>query len=68
MLTDELSQDRYRIGHGNYDGFAYVAAEAYFHLAGGHDAGSSRCSSSTGQEPLVAGPLRPGHRPHPRPA
>ncbi len=24
---------------GRYDGFAYVAAEAYFHLAGGYDAG-----------------------------
>jgi hypothetical protein len=39
VLTDELAQDQYRSGHGRYDGFAYVAAEAYFHLAGGHDAG-----------------------------
>ena len=39
VLTDELSQGEYRSGHGRYDGFAYVAAEAYFHLAGGYDAG-----------------------------
>ena len=39
VLTDELAQDQYRIGQGRYDGFAYVAAEAYFHLAGGYDAG-----------------------------
>jgi hypothetical protein len=39
VLTDELSQDQYRSGFGRYDGFAYVAAEAYFHLAGGYDAG-----------------------------
>jgi hypothetical protein len=38
-LTDELAQDRYRSGFGRFDGFAYVAAEAYFHLAGGYDAG-----------------------------
>ena len=38
-LTDELRSDEHRIGHGRYDGFAYVAAEAYFHLAGGYDAG-----------------------------
>ncbi len=38
-LTEELAQDRYRSGFGTYDGFAYIAAEAYFHLAGGHDAG-----------------------------
>ena len=38
-LTDELAQDRYRSGFGRFDGFAYVAAEAYFHLAGGHDSG-----------------------------
>ncbi len=38
-LTDELAQDRYRSGFGRFDGFAYVAAEAYFHLAGGWDAG-----------------------------
>ena len=29
----------YRSGFGKFDGFAYVAAEAYFHLAGGYDAG-----------------------------
>ena len=38
-LTDELAQDQYRSGFGRFDGFAYVAAEAYFHLAGGYDAG-----------------------------
>ena len=39
VLTDELRSDEHRIGHGRYAGFAYVAAEAYFHLAGGYDAG-----------------------------
>jgi hypothetical protein len=39
VLTDELAQDRYRSGFGRFDGFAYAAAEAYFHLAGGWDAG-----------------------------
>ena len=39
VLTDELRSDEHRIGRGRYDGFAYVAAEAYFHLAGGYDAG-----------------------------
>ena len=39
VLTDELVQDQYRTGHGKFDGFAYVAAEAYFHLGGGYDAG-----------------------------
>jgi hypothetical protein len=39
VLTDELRSDEHRTGHGRYDGFAYVAAEAYFHLAGGYDAG-----------------------------
>jgi hypothetical protein len=38
-LTDELAQDQYRGGSGKFDGFAYVAAEAYFHIAGGYDAG-----------------------------
>jgi hypothetical protein len=38
-LTDELRSDEHRVGHGRYDGFAYVAAEAYFHLGGGYDAG-----------------------------
>jgi hypothetical protein len=33
-LTDELRSDEHRLGHGRYDGFAYPAAEAYFHLAG----------------------------------
>jgi hypothetical protein len=39
VLTDELRSDEYRLGHGRYDGFAYPAAEAYFHLAGGYAAG-----------------------------
>ena len=39
VLTDELAQDQYRSGFGRYDGFAYVGAEAYFHLAGGWGAG-----------------------------
>jgi hypothetical protein len=39
VLTDELAQDGYRSGFGRFDGFAYVAAEAYFQLAGGYDAG-----------------------------
>jgi hypothetical protein len=39
VLTGELAQDRYRSGFGRFDGFAYVGAEAYFHLAGGYDAG-----------------------------
>jgi hypothetical protein len=38
-LTDELAQEGYRSGFGRFDGFAYVAAEAYFHLAGGYDTG-----------------------------
>lgn len=39
VLTEELIQDQYRSGHGRYDGCAYVAAEAYFHLAGGAGSG-----------------------------
>ena len=39
VLTDELRSDEHRIGHGRFDGLAYLAAEAYFHLAGGYDAG-----------------------------
>jgi hypothetical protein len=39
VLTDELRSDEHRLGHGRFDGFAYPAAEAYFHLAGGYDAG-----------------------------
>ncbi len=38
-LTDELRNDDQLKGFGKFDGFAYVAAEAYFHLAGGYDAG-----------------------------
>jgi hypothetical protein len=39
VLTDELRSDTHRVGRGRYDGFAYPAAEAYLHLAGGYDAG-----------------------------
>jgi hypothetical protein len=39
VLTDELRSDEHRLGHGRYDGCAYPAAEAYFHLAGGYAAG-----------------------------
>ena len=39
VLTDELRSDEHRTGHGRYDGFAYPAAEAYFHLGGGYAAG-----------------------------
>jgi hypothetical protein len=39
VLTEELIQDQYRSGHGRFDGCAYVAAEAYFHLAGGAGSG-----------------------------
>jgi hypothetical protein len=38
-LTEELRSDEHRLGHGRYDGFAYVAAEAYFHLGAGYEAG-----------------------------
>ena len=39
VLTDELRSAEHRLGRGRYDGFAYPAAEAYFHLAGGSAAG-----------------------------
>jgi hypothetical protein len=39
VLTDELRSQEHRLGHGRYDGFAYPATEAYFHLAGGYPAG-----------------------------
>ena len=39
VLTDELRSKDHTNGFGRYDGFAYAAAEAYFHLAGGYDAG-----------------------------
>jgi hypothetical protein len=39
VLTEELAQEGYRSGFGKFDGFAYVAAEAYFHLAGRYDVG-----------------------------
>jgi hypothetical protein len=38
-LTEDLASERHRTGHGRYDGFAYPAAEAYFHLARGYAAG-----------------------------
>ena len=38
-LSDELVDERYRGGGGRYDGCGYVAAEAYFHLAGGGSSG-----------------------------
>ena len=34
-----LSNPRYAGGPGRFDGYGYVAAEAYFHLAGGREAG-----------------------------
>ena len=34
-----LSNPRYAGGPGRFDGYGYVAAEAYFHLAGGRDSG-----------------------------
>ena len=34
-----LSNPRYAGGPERFDGYGYVAAEAYFHLAGGRDAG-----------------------------
>ncbi len=36
---DGLADDRYRTGHGRFDGFGYIGAEAYFHLAGGAGSG-----------------------------
>jgi hypothetical protein len=36
VLTADLRSDEHLLGHGRYDGFAYPAAEAYFHLAGGN--------------------------------
>ena len=42
VLRDDdgsLSNPRYAGGPGRFDGYGYVAAEAYFHLAGGRDAG-----------------------------
>jgi hypothetical protein len=38
-LIEELRSDEHRAGFGRYDGFAYPAAEAYFHLAGGYESG-----------------------------
>ena len=39
VLTDDLRSEEHRTGNGRYDGFAYPAAEAYFHFAGGYAAG-----------------------------
>jgi hypothetical protein len=33
-----LRNERYAGGPGRFDGYGYVAAEAYFHIAGGRDA------------------------------
>ncbi len=38
-LDPGLADKRYRSGHGRFDGLGYVGAEAYFHLAGGDEAG-----------------------------
>jgi hypothetical protein len=38
-LDPDQADDRYRTGQGRYDGFAYIASEAYFLLAGGDKAG-----------------------------
>ena len=38
VLTPDLRSNTHRLGHGRYDSFAYPAAEAYFHLAGGYAA------------------------------
>jgi hypothetical protein len=39
VLTDELRSDKHCLGHGRFDGLAYPAAEASFHLAGSDAAG-----------------------------
>ena len=39
ILNPGEADSRYRVGHGRYDGFAYVAAEAYFLLAEGDKVG-----------------------------
>lgn len=39
VLDPAQAPEAHRSGHGRYDGCAYAAAEAYFHLAGGYDAG-----------------------------
>jgi len=39
VLTADLIQPRYRAGAGQFDGYCYCASEAYFHLAGGREAG-----------------------------
>jgi hypothetical protein len=38
-LTDDLTAPRYQDGIGRFDGHSYVAAEAYWHLAGGRESG-----------------------------
>ncbi len=40
VLTDDLTQPRFRIGHGGkFDGHSYIAAEAYWHISGGRESG-----------------------------
>lgn len=39
VLTKDFADADNAVGHGSFDGFAYVATEAYFRLAGGHAAG-----------------------------
>ena len=38
-LTDDLVVAKYKDGVGKFDGHSYVAAEAYWHLAGGKESG-----------------------------
>ncbi len=38
-FDEDSADDRYRTGHGRFDGCGYVGAEAYFHLAGGKESG-----------------------------
>jgi hypothetical protein len=39
VLDRGSAEPRHRSGFGRFDGHAYAAAEAYFHLAGGADSG-----------------------------
>ena len=39
VLTPDLIIEQHRGGRRRYDGYCYVASEAYFYLAGGRDAG-----------------------------
>ncbi len=38
-FDEGLADERYRTGHGRFDGCGYVGAEAYFRLAGGEESG-----------------------------